>query len=254
MRILTVSHKADLAAVPFKRFLENKVSNIALLLFTRTPEEEVRYKNLLPQATQTKKIAVAQKLIQRSQAVLAATNLPFYIYTTANQRGNTFGEKLYHAFADLFALGYQQVIAIGNDCPQLKPTDILEAAHTLQEQEVVLGPDLKGGVYLLGLTRHAFQECSSFNTIRWQTAWVVTDMAALFKQDTAKITILGTYQDINNAKDFQKSIRQKLFSSPLLRFFRLLLGYYETYTSKAVVNFISRQYFPALSFRGPPVF
>ena len=226
--------------------------HIALLLFTRTPEEEVRYKSLAPQCSVAKQQAVVTKLIQESRQVLDETGLPYFIYSSANQVGSTFGERLYAAFADLFSRGYQQVIAIGNDCPQLKPHDLLKAANCLQHQDIVTGPDNSGGVYLLGFNRRTFESCSSFDNIRWSTNQVFADIAALFGLPENCLAVLPKYADINNYRDLYKALQRKFFRAPVILFFKFLFNLFISNSGFRRFDFIPEALFPHLFFRGPP--
>jgi uncharacterized protein len=226
--------------------------NIALLLFTRTPDEEVRYKNLLPQSSVAKQKAVVAKLIQESRQVLDKTGLPYFICTSAEQVGATFAERFYGAFAGLFAKGFQHVIAIGNDCPQLKPNDILKAAACLQRQEVVVGPDNSGGVYLLGLSNAAFNACGSFAGIRWSTNQVLSDLAVLFRLTEAALRVLPKYCDLNNHRDLHRALSCKYFRAPVILFLKYLLNLLVSYKSLRQVYIIPAFHHSSLFFRGPP--
>ncbi|GEO06774.1 hypothetical protein AAE02nite_44380 [Adhaeribacter aerolatus] len=232
--------------------MPHRFSDIALVLFTRTAAEEVREKNFLPQGSPAQQLAVAEKLIQNSHKLLACTGLPYFIYSSAEQKGNNFGERLQNAFANFFALGFKRVIIIGNDCPQLTPTDILRAASKLQEQGVVVGPDTSGGVYLLGLTQASFTRKSSFEHIRWNSARVLTDIAAAFDIAAADLNFLAKYTDLNNSRAFAKAFRQKLFRSGLRRFFRQLLGLITTRFNYPETFRLPFFYTRSLCFRGPP--
>jgi len=232
--------------------LPNRFSDIALVLFTRTSAEEVRVKNFVPQGSATQQLAVADKLIQQGQQVLAATGLPYFVYSTTEQKGNNFGERLQNVFADLFSQGFERVIVIGNDCPQLKPADILRAAQQLQKQEVVVGPDTSGGVYLLGLTQKAFYQPAVFENIRWNTAWVLADIATAFDLATPDLFFLEKYADINTSRAFTKALRQKLFRSNILRYFRLLLNQLAAWLQLPEQAIISFFIFSGPALRGPP--
>lgn len=235
-----------------QNYLQTSNQHIALLLFTRTPEEEVRHKNLLPNSSLEKQKLVITKLIQESQQVLEQTGLPYFICTSAEQVGETFAERLYAAFAGLFAKGYQKVIAIGNDCPQLKPNDILQAAACFQQQELVLGPDNDGGVYLFGLSRTAFNTCASFNDIRWSTNQVLSDLATLFRLSEAALRVLPQYQDLNNPGDLQRALYRKLFRAPVILFLKYLLNLLNTYIRIGRVYIIISPHQSKVFFRGPP--
>ena len=91
------------------------------------------------------------------------------------QEGKSFGERLCHSIQQVFALGYERVLVLGNDCPQLDVQLLSRARERFKNATIILGPDQKGGVYLLGVTRESFQVLSD---IEWNAN---TDFAQLVK-------------------------------------------------------------------------
>lgn len=94
-----------------------------------------------------------------------AARMPFSGAMVHAQHGKTFGERLSNAFDELTQLGYDQIVIVGRDCPELTATDIQDAFFALQKSRAVLGPDHRGGCYLIGL--HATDR-ALLGGIRWQ--------------------------------------------------------------------------------------
>lgn len=69
--------------------------------------------------------------------------------TVLAQRGDTFGQRLANAHADLPS--GRAVLQIGMDTPHLDAKHLLIAAQDLQSHEAVIGPAEDGGWWLLGL-------------------------------------------------------------------------------------------------------
>lgn len=67
------------------------------------------------------------------------------------QSGASFGDRLENALETLAAQGYQEIVAIGRDCPELSAADVSLAFEQLATSRLVLGPDHRGGCYLIGL-------------------------------------------------------------------------------------------------------
>lgn len=62
------------------------------------------------------------------------------------------GDRLREATGRLFAMGAARVLVVGTDCPYLEPEIYRQAAGCLdQGNDVVFGPALDGGYYLVGL-------------------------------------------------------------------------------------------------------
>ncbi len=66
------------------------------------------------------------------------------------QKGNSLGEKMKTAFDEAFD-SYHKVVIIGSDCYDLTPKIIEEAFVKLESNDLVVGPALDGGYYLLGM-------------------------------------------------------------------------------------------------------
>jgi glycosyltransferase A (GT-A) superfamily protein (DUF2064 family) len=60
---------------------------------------------------------------------------------------------LSHAIQSVLDRGYDKVIVLGNDSPGLHLNHLQEAFLELQDKSVVLGPDFKGGTYLMGFSK-----------------------------------------------------------------------------------------------------
>src|SRR5438552_5625985 len=71
-----------------------------------------------------------------------------HVFTSGRQHGSTFGERLSNAVKDLAQSGYEQIVIVGRDCPQLNADDIRSAFERLGQNRAVLGPDHRGGCYL----------------------------------------------------------------------------------------------------------
>ncbi|NJN32647.1 MAG: DUF2064 domain-containing protein [Synechococcales cyanobacterium RM1_1_8] len=105
------------------------------------------------------------------------------------------GDRLAQAFQAAFLAGAQRVVAIGIDCPALSPALLGEAFDQLKAQDLVLGPALDGGYYLIGL-KGLWPSLSTrlFRNMAWGTAGVRAETLAraeLEKLAVAQLTLLG---------------------------------------------------------------
>jgi rSAM/selenodomain-associated transferase 1 len=66
------------------------------------------------------------------------------------QEGDDLGARLKHGFAALHARGYDQIVILGTDSPQVPAAHVRAAFAALDARDVVLGPTRDGGYYLLG--------------------------------------------------------------------------------------------------------
>jgi glycosyltransferase A (GT-A) superfamily protein (DUF2064 family) len=232
--------------------LQKPASHIALVLFARTAPEEACHKKLLPHLPGARNQPVFEAFNASSLALLAATGLPYFLVSSENQKGHTFGERLYGALAQTFARGFEQVIVIGNDCPQLRVADLHRAVALLSRHDTVLGPCQNGGIYLLGLRKHVFEQVGSFGQIAWQTPAVYQQLSALLQQGPNTLACLALYADINNPQDFRQAQQHNWFRRSLRSCLRRLLDQVVFRVQQPYFLLIPLQYQPATRFRGPP--
>ena len=113
------------------------------------------------------------------------------------QRGETLGERLINAAAELLSDRFEAVCLINSDSPTL-PGEILMTAASLLAQEgdrVVLGPSQDGGYYLIGLKRpHRYL----FDRIAWSTADVLAHTIERAAEIDLPVELLRTWYDVDN--------------------------------------------------------
>lgn len=67
------------------------------------------------------------------------------------QRGASLAERMENVLADLFAAGWTRIVMRNSDSPHLPMPRLEQAFDALERSDVVIGPDLDGGYYLVGL-------------------------------------------------------------------------------------------------------
>lgn len=67
------------------------------------------------------------------------------------QSGNDLGERMHGAIEEVLAKGYESCVLMGTDVPEVQKEDIEQAFEILEEKDVVLGPTVDGGYYLVGM-------------------------------------------------------------------------------------------------------
>src|SRR6266403_2344499 len=119
-------------------------------------------------------------------------------FTLVAQRGETLGERLINAAAELLSNGFESVCLINSDSPTL-PGEILKTAASLLAQNgdrVVLGPSEDGGYYLIGL-KHPHHEL--FERIAWSTADVLAHTIERAADINLPVELLPTWYDVDDA-------------------------------------------------------
>ncbi len=115
-----------------------------------------------------------------------------------SQAGDTLGEKLYNASEDAFSEGIGRVVIIGTDCPGLTEKHINQAFYLLDTADLVLGPALDGGYYLLGLRR----ACGPlFEGINWGSDQVCRQTLNAARRENLTTELLEELADVDRPED-----------------------------------------------------
>ena len=120
------------------------------------------------------------------------------------QRGSSFGERLENAVEDLAQLGYDQIVIVGQDCPDLEISDVARAFRLLQSCRLVLGPDHRGGCYLIAF--HV-AERSLLQGVRWQRDSDCRELGERF--DAENTVLLPVKQDLDTLEDLRLLARSE---------------------------------------------
>ncbi len=131
-------------------------------------------------------------------------------FTYKDQGQGDLGKRLASGFEESFQSGYNKVIAIGSDCPQITSQDLQEALKSLDKYDCVLGPALDGGYYLIGL--RVFHPVL-FSNISWGGEFVLQQTITNIKQNGLSWTELRPLADIDRPEDlalwFQYQLKMK---------------------------------------------
>ena len=117
-----------------------------------------------------------------------------------DQVGKDLGQRMHRTFVDLFAKGYKQVIIVGTDVPTLPLTAYQEAFTILGRSDVVLGPALDGGYYLIGLTKPMEK---LFAGIPWSTDQVLAVTQHQAKTLGLSVGLTTTWRDVDTVADLR---------------------------------------------------
>lgn len=173
------------------------IRNTAILVFTRTASEEAAAKQWLSFTQKKKNFSIAHYLIGQTIAKARATQLPVYVIESTQQHGNGFGERFTNAIADIFHKGFDSVISMGTDCPGITTELLLKTHHYLQEQQVVIGPDKRGGIYLLGLHKNHFDSVG-FPKFSWQTPVLKDEVVEYMRGMDVRVNTLAPLHDFHH--------------------------------------------------------
>lgn len=191
--------------------IKQKNKNL-LLIFTRNPElgkaktrlaktvgDETAleiYKFLLQKTRDVSLKVTSDKAVYYSVKIRANDIWDDEIYQKYKQNGEDLGLRMKNAFKDGFNSGYQKVIIIGSDLYNLSSKNIENAFTELNNNDVVIGPALDGGYYLLGM--NSLQE-KIFENKDWGKETVRKDTLKNLKDK--KVKLLDLKNDIDVYED-----------------------------------------------------
>ncbi|WP_405205220.1 DUF2064 domain-containing protein [Aquimarina sp. LLG6339-5] len=168
--------------------------NIAILVFALSQEEEIKRKPFL------KNSSLQSDLTSRTITLVKKTGLDYFVYNEQQQLGTGFGERYSNAINDIYEKGYDAVITIGNDTPNLNKTRLLKAVETVQKGQSVIGPSYDGGFYLLGIHKEAFHQ-KEFSQFQWNTSKVRKELYSYLKSYNTSFSQLDFLYDLDHFSD-----------------------------------------------------
>ena len=112
------------------------------------------------------------------------------------QSDGDLGRRLSAALND--TTGSRPTVVVGTDCPDLSADHTRRAFLALSEHDVVLGPALDGGYYLLGLKRF---EPALFQDVAWGTATVLEHTQRIASEHGLSVALLNPLPDVDEPAD-----------------------------------------------------
>lgn len=116
------------------------------------------------------------------------------------QSGETLGERMMNSFDYLFNLNYEEIVLIGSDIPELSKSDIKDAFSILEKKDVVLGPTLDGGYYLIGMKK--LYKDLFLKEVKWGGKTVLERNFIILKESGLSFDLTSKRRDIDDKEDF----------------------------------------------------
>ena len=119
-----------------------------------------------------------------------------WVYRRQNE--GDLGGRMASAFQLSFAAGMTAVVLIGSDCPDLNASLMAKSFQLLRQHDLILGPALDGGYYLIGL-RRLIPEL--FTGIPWSTAEVLQQTLSIAQRLGLTVAKLPLLSDVDRPED-----------------------------------------------------
>lgn len=195
------------------------MSQETLIIFTRYPEPGKTKTRMIPSLGAVGAAKLQRQMTEATVAIgrqlLRSRPISLLIYFAGghedlmaswlgqdlcyqSQSGAHLGRRMSCAFADAFATGKKRVVIIGTDCPDINISLIERALDALSQKDLILGPALDGGYYLIGLSRLA---PALFDSISWGTGEVLSQTEAIASQLGLNVGFLPALRDVDRPED-----------------------------------------------------
>jgi hypothetical protein len=196
-----------------------KAARKCLIIFTRYPEPGKTKTRLIPvlgaEGAATLQRQMTEQKLTQVRELQAAYPVSVEVHFTGGneqlmqswlgssliyqrQSEGDIGCRMASAFQASFEAGMNSVVLIGIDCPDLNAQLMAEAFQALHQHDLVLGPAVDGGYYLIGL-RRLIPEL--FTGIRWSTAEVLPETLRIAHRLELAVAKLRLLSDVDRPED-----------------------------------------------------
>ncbi len=122
------------------------------------------------------------------------------------QKGHDLGERLHSCFRYVINQGYQSVMVVGSDSPDLPVKQIYLANEHLKNKNVVIGVTEDGGYYLIGV-QAKFYDKALFDSIEWSSKRVFAQTLAGIHKLNLSFKELRPWYDIDTVEDLERYLK-----------------------------------------------
>lgn len=179
----------------------------AILIFTRTSGAEARHKLSGDKLSYGTNQRICAELIAKTRRAAQQTNFPVIEIDSSQQVGNSLGERLSNSIETVFHAGFEQVLVIGTDTPNISKNLLQDAAQQINTKQVTLGASEDGGAYLIGFHKKHFDK-TNFVNLDWNSDAVFNCLRTYFAAQRIDIYSTETLQDIDSFYDLMQFVKQ----------------------------------------------
>ena len=224
----------------------------AIILFTRLPIEG-KTKTRLQKVFSPKECAKLHiAFLKDLNTCFSNLDIDYFIYYTPDkdnkllvdifqkakayklQEGIDLGEKMYNAIFEVLESGYDSCVLIGSDIPQINSKDFFRAFDDLNYTDIVLGPTLDYGYYLVGMKKPYLEV---FKNQVYGEGSVLKNTIESIKNANLEYKLINSHLDIDEPEDVfnysQKMLLNEVDKGSFTSLYiELLMKEYETIWSE----------------------
>ncbi|PNX53058.1 MAG: hypothetical protein BV458_06435 [Thermoplasmata archaeon M9B2D] len=193
------------------------MENNALIIFAKFPDRGVktRLKGFL---SEQKRIILYEFLLSSTVKKLSSCDgVDVYLCFTPREREDYFlkyglrlfpqsdgdlGMKMFEAFRYVLNIGYQKAVLVGTDIPTLTQKIVMDSLYLMERDDVVFGPALDGGYYLIGMKKNY---SDIFRGIKWSSPSTLSESFTKAQECGLKIGFVDALSDIDTIEDLRKT-------------------------------------------------
>ena len=197
-------------------------SKNALMIFTKNPVlgkvktrlaagigEQAALKVYMQLLKHTREITMdidfSDKMIFYDDFIPAKDNWKEDIYDKYLQGEGDLAKKMENAFSNAFDEGYDKVMIMSPDCPELTTLKLKQAFTLLNKHDFVLGPLRDGGYYLLGMKEHTPEV---LRDIEFSESSVFEETLKRIESMGKTVKILPELYDVDEEADLDNKLRK----------------------------------------------
>ncbi|OHW62351.1 2-phospho-L-lactate guanylyltransferase [Andreesenia angusta] len=117
------------------------------------------------------------------------------------QHGETLGDRMKHAFEAVFKMGYDEVVLMGSDVPEIDLECLEESFVQLESNDMCVGPTLDGGYYLIGMKEVQSEIFSE--DMKWGCNTVLEGTFRQINSQGLSVGLVTKQRDIDTGDDFE---------------------------------------------------
>ncbi len=223
----------------------------AILFFSRNAQEEASNKKLLGQNPYSANVQLCKYLIAKTQKEIKKSKIDSFNFFSEMQIGDSFGARICNAIEAVFSKGYENIIVLGNDCPELTAKHLNKADQILNSGKQVLGKDKRGGAWLLGISKSSF-DTDTFHNLDWESE----NFANSFQENTLASNGLFCFpeilSDINSVSELFYFLQSQKDNSKLVIQIKQILNDCKVIFVEFVHRSVKTYFCFNFNFRGPP--
>lgn len=122
-------------------------------------------------------------------------------YELLLQTGQDLGERLDFALTHCLQNGFDRAVIMDSDSPTLPADYVVQAFNVLEDADVVLGPCVDGGYYLIGLKK---PQPRLLLQVKMSTPFVVRDTLEIARQENLKTVLLPEWFDVDTVTELDQ--------------------------------------------------